>query len=91
MPLFVKDYSWQETDAEVVLKLPLKGVRPSKVDVTATDRFIKVRAPAAATRQSRCCMQLARVHTQWGRGMTSGSVVARARVGVNGVCAEDEV
>ena len=42
MPLLVKDYTWHETDAEVVLKLPLKGVKPSKVDVTATDRFIKV-------------------------------------------------
>ena len=92
MPLFVKDYSWQETDAEVVLKLPLKGVKPSKVDVTATDRFIKVCARAAATQRSRCCMQFARIHTraQWARGMTSGSVVACARAGVNGVCAEDE-
>ena len=57
MPLLVKDYTWHETDAEVVLKLPLKGVKPSKVDVTATDRFIKVCCAALCSRLSRraCC------------------------------------
>ena len=53
MPLLVKDYAWHETDAEVVLKLPLKGVKPSKVDVTATDRFIKVSRVVQSPQQAR--------------------------------------
>ena len=67
MPLFVKDYSWHETDAEVVLKLPLKGVKSSKVDVTATNRFIKVCAFCSSQLDGPCCSARAGTHArmQW--------------------------
>ena len=45
MPITVKDYTWRETEAEVVLVLPLKGVSPSKVDILTTERYIKVHYP----------------------------------------------
>ena len=78
MPLLVKDYTWHETDAEVVLKLPLKGVKSSKVDVTSTDRFIKVRTCIAASLHPHLA-----THVQRARGAVMqrarGAVMQRAR------------
>ena len=45
MPITVRDYTWRETEAEVVLVLPLKGVSPSKADILTTERYIKVHYP----------------------------------------------
>ena len=45
MPIAVKDYSWKETEAEVNIVLPLKGVKGSKADILSTDRYIKVSYP----------------------------------------------
>ena len=45
MPITVRDYTWRETDSEVVLVLPLKGVSPSRADILTTDRYIKVTYP----------------------------------------------
>lgn len=45
MPIAVKDYSWKETEAEVDIVLPLKGVKGSKADILSTDRYIKVSYP----------------------------------------------
>lgn len=45
MPIAVKDYTWRETEKEVVIVLPLKGVSPSKADILTTERYIKVHYP----------------------------------------------
>lgn len=45
MPITVKDYSWKETEAEVDIVLPLKGVKASKADILSTERYIKVNYP----------------------------------------------
>ncbi len=42
MPIFVKEFTWTETEKEVYIKIPLKGVNPKKVDIYYTDSFIKV-------------------------------------------------
>ena len=45
MPILVKDYIWRETELEVSITLPLKGVKSSKTDIFSTDRYIKVNFP----------------------------------------------
>ena len=45
MPILVKDYTWKETDVEVVITVPLKGVKGSKADIFSTDSYIKVSYP----------------------------------------------
>lgn len=45
MPIAVKDYTWRETEAEVHIVLPLKGVKASKADILSTHRYIKVNYP----------------------------------------------
>lgn len=45
MPILVKDYTWRETECEVSITLPLKGVKASKADIFSTNRYIKVNYP----------------------------------------------
>lgn len=45
MPITVKDYSWTETEREVLITLPLKGVKSSKTDIFSTDHYLKVNFP----------------------------------------------
>ena len=45
MPIAVRDYTWGETEQEVSITLPLKGVKSSKADIFSTDRYIKVNYP----------------------------------------------
>ena len=45
MPITVKDYTWRETETEVGITLPLKGVKSSKADIFSTDQYIKVNYP----------------------------------------------
>lgn len=45
MPILVKDYTWQETEGELIISLPLKGVGSNKVDIFSTDQYIKVSYP----------------------------------------------
>ena len=45
MPLLVKDYTWTETERDVIIKVPLKGVKSSKADIFSTNRYIKVNYP----------------------------------------------
>lgn len=45
MPILVKDYTWRETEDEVTITLPLKGVKSSKADIFSTNRYIKVNYP----------------------------------------------
>ena len=37
MPVTVQDYTWSETIDEVVITIPLKGVKPSKADIFSSD------------------------------------------------------
>ncbi|BFZ01485.1 hypothetical protein BsWGS_04524 [Bradybaena similaris] len=45
MPLIVKDYTWEETDRVVWITVPLKGVKPNKVDVFLSDEYLKASYP----------------------------------------------
>lgn len=45
MPILVKDYTWKETDVEVVITVPLKGVKATKADIFSTDSYVKVSYP----------------------------------------------
>lgn len=42
MPLMVKDYRWKQTEETVTVRIPLKGVPSSKVDIFTSDNYIKV-------------------------------------------------
>ena len=42
MPVNVQDYTWSETIDEVVITIPLKGVKPSKADIFSSDDYVKV-------------------------------------------------
>src|SRR6202012_1840929 len=43
MPILIKDYNWSQTDNQVVVKVPLKGIHhhPS-VDIFTYETFIKI-------------------------------------------------
>ena len=45
MPVAVKDYTWRETETEVSITLPLKGVKSSKADIFSSDQYVKVNYP----------------------------------------------
>lgn len=42
MPVLVKDYTWRQTENVVVIRVPLKGVHHSRVDIFSSDSYIKV-------------------------------------------------
>ena len=42
MPIQVKDFVWEESDATVLITVPLKGVPPNQVDIFSIDDYIKV-------------------------------------------------
>jgi len=42
MPLLVKDYTWRQTETVVVIRVPLKGVPYSRVDIFSSNNYIKV-------------------------------------------------
>jgi hypothetical protein len=42
MPLIVKDYTWSETELQIFICIPLKGIKASKVDIFSTENYIKV-------------------------------------------------
>lgn len=42
MPILVKDYTWEESEETVRVTVPLKGVKPTKVDIFSTEEYIKV-------------------------------------------------
>ncbi|XP_004468372.1 dynein axonemal assembly factor 4 isoform X1 [Dasypus novemcinctus] len=45
MPLQVSDYSWQQTQNEVFLSVPLRGVSVRDADVFCTENYLKVNCP----------------------------------------------
>lgn len=42
MPIITKDFVWSQTDSEILLRLPLKGVNKSNVNVFASKDYIKI-------------------------------------------------
>ena len=42
MPIVIKDYTWEETEKTLYITIPLKGVRPNKVDIFSIETYIKV-------------------------------------------------
>ena len=49
MPVVVQDYKWTETINNIVITVPLKGVKSSKVDIYSSDDYIKVRTSTSVT------------------------------------------
>ncbi|TTD92245.1 Protogenin A [Bagarius yarrelli] len=45
MPLLITDHSWTQTESSVFLCVPLKAVKPAKVDVLCTEEYLKVSFP----------------------------------------------
>ncbi|KAM4748086.1 LOW QUALITY PROTEIN: dynein axonemal assembly factor 4 [Rhinophrynus dorsalis] len=45
MPIIVRDYTWEQTDKEVFISLPLKGTKVASSDVICTDEYLKVNFP----------------------------------------------
>ncbi|XP_013406783.1 dynein assembly factor 4, axonemal [Lingula anatina] len=45
MPIAVKDYTWEETESNVNIVVPLKGVKSHKVDIFSTEEYLKVSYP----------------------------------------------
>ena len=46
MPIIVKDYTWEQTNKMLFITVPLKGVKPQKVDLFSTEEYLKVLATA---------------------------------------------
>ncbi|XP_036365727.1 dynein assembly factor 4, axonemal-like isoform X2 [Octopus sinensis] len=42
MPVLVKDYEWEETETNVLIKVALKGIHSSKADVLTSSEYLKV-------------------------------------------------
>lgn len=45
MPILIKDYNWTQTDNEIIIRVPLKGVITSKVDFFIQENFVKISYP----------------------------------------------
>ncbi|CAF3440568.1 unnamed protein product [Rotaria sp. Silwood1] len=45
MPVIVRDINWEETDANLVLHIPMKGAKANKLDVLSSDQYLKVSFP----------------------------------------------
>ncbi|XP_040269852.1 dynein assembly factor 4, axonemal isoform X2 [Bufo bufo] len=45
MPIIVKDYTWQQSDKEIFLSVPLKGAARGASNVICTEEYLKVSFP----------------------------------------------
>ncbi|KAF4071861.1 hypothetical protein AMELA_G00267760 [Ameiurus melas] len=45
MPLLISDHTWTQTDSSVCVRVPLRAVKPGKVDVMCTEEYLKVSFP----------------------------------------------
>ncbi len=45
MPIAVTDYTWKESELDLTIIIPLKGVKGSKADIFSTNQYIKVNYP----------------------------------------------
>lgn len=41
MPIVVKDFTWRQTIATVIVQIPLRGIHQSKVEIFRCDRYIR--------------------------------------------------
>lgn len=48
MPVWLRDYSWRQTDAAVYVSLSLRGVRVAPANIFCTDQYLKVGRPERA-------------------------------------------
>lgn len=42
MPVIIRDINWEETDANLVLHIPMKGAKATKLDVLSSNQYLKV-------------------------------------------------
>uniref|UniRef100_A0A8C0IUT8 Uncharacterized protein n=1 Tax=Chelonoidis abingdonii TaxID=106734 RepID=A0A8C0IUT8_CHEAB len=42
MPVWVRDYSWRQTDTAVFLSVPMRSVRVTQANIFCTDQYLKV-------------------------------------------------
>ncbi|CAF0721689.1 unnamed protein product [Adineta steineri] len=42
MPVIIRDINWEETDTNLVLHIPMKGAKATKLDVLSSDQYLKV-------------------------------------------------
>ncbi|XP_065213168.1 dynein axonemal assembly factor 4-like [Planococcus citri] len=42
MPIFIRDYTWKQTDSAIVINVPIKNVRSSKLYFVVTNEFVKI-------------------------------------------------
>ncbi|XP_073474866.1 dynein axonemal assembly factor 4 isoform X2 [Aquarana catesbeiana] len=45
MPIIVKDFTWQQTEKEIFISVPLKGAKACQSNVLCTEDYIKVNFP----------------------------------------------
>ncbi|XP_041464360.1 dynein assembly factor 4, axonemal-like [Lytechinus variegatus] len=45
MPIAIKDYTWEESEIDVHVTVPIKGNNSSKADLFSSDEYIKVNSP----------------------------------------------
>ncbi|XP_074925723.1 dynein axonemal assembly factor 4 isoform X2 [Chelonoidis abingdonii] len=45
MPVWVRDYSWRQTDTAVFLSVPMRSVRVTQANIFCTDQYLKVNVP----------------------------------------------
>jgi hypothetical protein len=75
MPIVIKDYTWSETESEVHVVVPLKGVKAAKADVYSTATYIKVSILHSggcmhARERERVCVEEAEEERERGGGNT---------------------
>ena len=42
MPIIIKDYTWEQTESNIYITIPLKGTNVKKIDLFSSKRYIKV-------------------------------------------------
>ncbi|XP_060531746.1 dynein axonemal assembly factor 4-like [Cylas formicarius] len=42
MPIVITDFQWKQTDRNIIVTVPLRGVHPSKADILVSSRYVKV-------------------------------------------------
>lgn len=42
MPIFIKDFSWNQTEKLVIIQVSLKGVCLKNIDIFTSDKYLKV-------------------------------------------------
>lgn len=45
MPILVKDFTWKQSQATIYIRVPLRGVNSTKVDIFISEKFLKLHYP----------------------------------------------